>query len=105
MADTDRTTPAPSDGGSGTESSSLAILIQEVRRRNRNALVIDAMYLFTTGFLFVIAVQGTWPAVIAAIPIATVLLFAWRSSAPFFVANVVAGVLGAVLTVAGFLPF
>lgn len=96
---------AATDGDRQSRSSTLAITVEELRRRNANALVIDVLFLFTTGFLTILALQGAWPAAIAAIPLATFLLFAWRSSMAFLVANLFTIVVAAIATVTGYVPF
>lgn len=97
---------ASSADGEGRDlRTTLSITGEELRRRNANSLVIDLLFTGTTGFLTILALQGFWPAVIAAVPLATFLLFAWYSSKPFFVANVLAIVVAAVATVTGYVPF
>lgn len=100
MADT-----ASADGDDRGPLTALSITVEELRRRNANALIIDLLFMSTTGFLTILALQGFWPAVIAAVPLATFLLFAWRSSKPFFVANALAVVIAAAATVTGYVPF
>jgi len=92
-----------SDDGRGL-TETLYVTGAEFRRRNRSALVIDVLYLFTVGFLTALAMHGFWPAAIAVVPLATFLLFAWRSSVPFFVANLLTIVLAAVATATGYVP-
>lgn len=64
----------------------------------------DVLYLFTTAFLATLAVRGFWPAMIATLPLATFLYFAWNSSRAFFFANLVAIALTAAATEAGVVP-
>ena len=85
--------------------TALTVAVEELRRRNANALVIDLLFMGTTGFLTILAFQGFWPAVIAAVPLATFLLFAWHSSKSFFLANLLAIGIAAAATVTGYVPF
>ncbi|WP_247728935.1 hypothetical protein [Halovivax limisalsi] len=96
---------AASDGTGRSPVGTVSRAVQELRRRNANALAIDAFYLFTTGFLTILAMEGFWPAVIAAGPLVAFLLFALRSSLPFFVTNLLAIALAVVATRAGYVPF
>ena len=80
---------------------SLGFSLEELRRRNRVAVGMDLLFLVTTGFFGHMAVRGFWPAVIAALPLATLLYFGWRSSKPFFVSQVLAIAVAAAVTVAG----
>lgn len=93
------------DGGSGGVADSLIVVGQEFRRRNASAVVVDVLYVFTTAFLATLAMRGFWPAVIAAVPLATFLYFAWKSTRAFFVANLFAIGVTAVATEAGVVPF
>ncbi|WP_254768673.1 hypothetical protein [Salinilacihabitans rarus] len=90
--------------GEGTLAESLVIVGQELRRRNGSAVAMDVLYLFTTAFLATLAIRGFWPAVIAALPLATFLYFAWHSSRPFFVTNLVVIAATAAATEAGLMP-
>ena len=94
-------TPGP-DGSQTTLRESFDL--EEFRRRNTSAVAIDVLYLFTTAFFATLAVRGTWPAVFAALPLATLLYFAWRSSVAFFVAQVLVFGLAVAATFAGVLP-
>ena len=85
-------------------ADSLTILGQELRRRNASAVAMDILYLFTTAFLAALAVQGFWPAVIAALPLGTFLYFSWHSSFPFFVSNIAVIALALAAGEAGLLP-
>lgn len=78
---------------------------EELRRRNASALSMDVLYLLTAAFLATLAVRGFWPAVIAGLPLAAFLYFAWKSSSAFFIAQLL--VIGATVyaTRAGLLPF
>ena len=98
-----------SDSPPGAERSDQAPLgrtvdLEEFRRRNPSAVAIDLLYLFTTAFLATLFVRGVWPAVIATVPLATLLYFAWRSTPAFFLAQILAAVLAVVATYAGVLP-
>lgn len=96
---------ASADGDDRDQQTTLSITVEELRRRNANSLAIDVLFLFTTGFLTILALQGFWPAVIAAVPLVTFLLFAFRSAKSFFVANLLAIVVAAAATILGFVPF
>lgn len=77
---------------------------EEFRRRNTTALTIDLLYLFATAFLATLWARGLWPGVIAALPLAAMLYFAWRSSTAFLVANVLAVFLSVLATAFGVMP-
>ena len=77
---------------------------EELRRRNRSAVAIDVLYLFTTAFFATLFVRAFWAAVFAALPLATLLYFAWRSTTAFFVAQLLVIVLSVGVTYAGLLP-
>lgn len=77
---------------------------EELRRRNLNAVVIDVLYLTTTAFFSTLLVRGFWPAVIAGIPLATMLYFAWESTEAFFVGQLVVVVLTVAATHFGVVP-
>lgn len=79
----------------------LGVSFEELRRRNRVAVGMDALFLVTTGFFGHMAARGFWPAVIAAVPIATLLYFGWSSSKPFFVAQVLTIAAAVAATLAG----
>lgn len=96
---------AASSDGDRDPLRTLSITVEELRRRNANSLAIDVLFLFTTGFLTILALQGFWPAVIAAVPLVTFLLFALRSATSFFVANLLAVGVAAIATVTGYVPF
>ena len=91
------------DGAAGP-ARGLRILAIEFRRRNVSALGVDVLYVFTTAFLATLAVRGLWPAAIAALPLATFLYFAWKSTRAFFLANLAAVALSVGATEAGFVP-
>lgn len=96
---------AASDGTGQSSTGAISLAVEELRRRNQNALAIDGFYLFTTGFLTILAMKGFWPVVIAAGPLAAFLLFALRSSLPFFLTNLLAIAIAVVATRAGYVPF
>jgi hypothetical protein len=77
---------------------------EELRRRNPNAVAMDVLYLLTTAFFAYLALQGTWPAVIAAIPLATLLYFGGKSSPPFFFAQLLLIVLTVLADTGGLIP-
>ncbi|SDR30896.1 hypothetical protein [Natronobacterium texcoconense] len=83
---------------------SLVLVGEEFRRRNASATAVDVLYVFTTAFLATLAIRGFWPAMIAALPLATMLYFAWNSSKPFFVANLLVIGLTVVATRADLMP-
>lgn len=85
-------------------ASSLGLDLEEMRRRNRVAVGIDALYLVTTGFFGYMFVMGLWSAAIAAVPMAAFLYFGWNSSKPFFVAQLLTIAVTVVAAVTGFLP-
>jgi len=80
------------------------VALEEFWRRNPSAVAIDVLYLFTTAFFATLFVRGFWPAVIAGIPMTTLLYFAWRSSKAFFIAQVITFLLALAGTVAGIMP-
>lgn len=84
--------------------SRTSVGLEELRRRNGSAVAIDVLYVFTTAFLATLAVRGFWPLVIASLPLATFLYFAWYSSRGFFLANVLAIALSVAATMAGLVP-
>ncbi|WP_243637812.1 hypothetical protein [Natrarchaeobius oligotrophus] len=92
------------DGGDDSPLDSLVVVGQEIRRSSANAVAVDVLYLFTTAFFATLAVRGVWPALIAALPLAVLLSFAWMSSRLFFLTNllVVLATVGA--TRAGYVP-
>ena len=77
---------------------------EELRRRNLSAVAIDVLYLFTTAFLATVAVRGLWPAVIVALPLATLLYFSWQSTTAFFVAQILVIALSVAATLLGVMP-
>lgn len=77
---------------------------EELRRRNLSAVAIDVLYLFTTAFLATVAVRGLWPAVIVALPLATLLYFSWQSTTAFFVAQILVIALSVAATLLGVVP-
>ena len=77
---------------------------QELRRSSANAVAVDVLYLFTTGFFATLAVRGFWPALIAALPIAVLLSFAWMSSRLFLLTNLIVVGVAAAVTRAGMMP-
>ncbi|WP_230198607.1 hypothetical protein [Halopiger goleimassiliensis] len=91
-------------GRRGDAVDSLFVLGEELRRRNASAVGVDVLYVFTTAFLATLAVRGFWPAVIAALPLATFCYFAWHSTRAFFVANVLAVAISIAVTEAGYMP-
>ncbi|MFC4436435.1 MULTISPECIES: hypothetical protein [Natrialbaceae] len=92
------------DGGGDGVLESLVVVGQEVRRSSANAVAVDFLYVFTTAFFATLAVRGFWPALIAALPIAVLLSFAWMSSRLFFLTNVVVIVVTVGATRAGMVP-
>lgn len=92
------------DGGSDGAFESLRVVGQEIRRSSANAVAVDLLYVFTAAFFATLAVRGFWPALIAALPIAVLLLFAWMSSRLFFLTNVVVIVTTVAATRAGLVP-
>lgn len=95
-----RSPPGEGDVGSFGDAFSL----DELRRRNPIAVSMDLLYLFTTGFFALLFIRGLWPAVIASVPIATLLYFGWRSSVAFFVAQVFAIMAAVAAWYAGIVP-
>jgi hypothetical protein len=97
-----------SDGGTTprtrTEQIRDAFDPKEVQRRNPSSVAIDALYLFTTAFLATVFVRTVWSAVIVALPLFTMIYFAWRSTAAFFAAQVLAVALAVAATYTGVLP-
>lgn len=77
---------------------------KEFHRRNANAVVIDLLYLFAMAFFTTLLVRGLWPAVIAGIPLATLLYFAWHSTRAFFLGQLAVVVLTAIATYTGVVP-
>ena len=96
------------DGGPGVRSAADRIRgsfdPEELRRRNPNAVAMDVIYLLTTAFFAYLALQGTWPAVIAALPLAALLYFGGKSSPPFFFAQLLLIVLTVIAESAGLVP-
>ncbi|WP_235920829.1 hypothetical protein [Natronorubrum halalkaliphilum] len=74
------------DGGI---ADSLIVVGQEVRRSSVNAVAVDLLYVFTTAFFATLAVRGFWPLLIAALPLAVLLAFAWMSSRLFLLTNLI----------------
>lgn len=99
---------ARADGGSprGLRGSRGGAIFdpEELRRRNLNAVVVDGLYLFTTAFLVTVALRGFWPAVIAAVPLATLLYFSWQSTTGFFIAQILVILLTVAATFLGVNP-
>ena len=79
----------------------LGVSFEELRRRNRVAVGMDLLFLLTTGFFAHMAVRGLWPAVISAVPLATLLYFGWSSSKPFFVSQALTVAVTVAATVVG----
>ncbi|MCU4741111.1 hypothetical protein OB955_06810 [Halobacteria archaeon AArc-m2/3/4] len=94
------------DDGSGSDGvlDSLVIVGQEIRRSSANAVAVDVLYVFTTAFFTTLAVRGFWPALVAALPLAVLLSFAWMSSRLFLLTNLVVVVLTVGATRAGYVP-
>ena len=95
----------------------IGLLIEEFRRRNVAAVAMDLLYLFTVAFFAVMLTMAweeisigplwisfSWPAVIGIIPLGLLLYFGWRSSKPFFLAQLLVIVLTVVASSAGLLP-
>ena len=89
---------------SGGPLESLVVVGQEIRRSSANAIAVDFLYVFTTAFFATLAVRGFWPALIAALPIAVLLSFAWMSSRLFFITNVLVIGVTVAATRAGYIP-
>lgn len=94
----------PADGGFRSSLYGTGFDPEEFRRRNPNAVAMDVLYLLTTAFFVYLALQGFWPAVIAFVPLATLLYFGVKSSTPFFVAQLLAIAITAVAASAGLVP-
>lgn len=96
------------DGGQAEDSTSRpfggAFDVEELRRRNRVSVGMDVLYLVTTGFFAILAIKGFWPALIAGIPLATLLYFGWSSSKAFFIAQLLAIVVAVLAEFAGLIP-
>ncbi|GAB7018696.1 hypothetical protein [Halostagnicola sp. A-GB9-2] len=96
------------DAGNGGDSDgvleSVIVVGQEMQRSSANAVAVDVLYVFTTAFFATLAIRGFWPALIAALPIAVLLSFAWMSSRLFFLANVLVIVVTIGATRAGYVP-
>ena len=95
------------DDGGGRDGSALESLVvvgQEIRRSNPNAIAVDGLYAFTAAFFAMLAVQGLWPAVIAAFPLVVMLYFAWKSSRLFLLTNLIVIVLAVAAMRAGYIP-
>lgn len=114
-----------SDDGDGVRHS-LAVLGQEIRRSNPNAVAVDVVYAFATAFFATLGARALWPAVsaaargdrpgvsfweltgptlIAAVPLVVMLYFAWKSSRGFLVTNLFVVAVTAVATWMGYVPF
>jgi hypothetical protein len=89
---------------SGRRPARREFSVEELRRRNPSAVSMDVLYLFTTGFFGVLLVKGFRPTLIAALPLAALLYFGWRSSRAFFLAQVVAVAAAAAASRAGLVP-
>ncbi|MFB6082322.1 MAG: hypothetical protein ABEJ67_05825 [Halanaeroarchaeum sp.] len=72
MTETSRT-----DGWTG------GIRFEELRRKNPTALAMDGLYLSIVAFFTFLAMQGFWPAAIAAIPLLALFALGYRSSPAF----------------------
>lgn len=112
----------PDDGGvGGTDGRSTdpAVLLEELRRRNAAAVGMDLLFLFTVAFFAVLLPRGweptevgpgvlelpfSWPAVITGLPLALLLYFGWRSSKPFFAAQLLTIAVTVYASHAGLLP-
>lgn len=99
------------------DTRSVAIQLQELGRRNQRALAMDALYLFTTSFFAVLATKAwdtwtvagisipySWAALIAAVPLAGLFYFGWRSSLAFLAAQLATIAVTIVVAWAGLLP-
>lgn len=64
----------------------------------------DLLLLVTVGFFAILAGYGLWPAVIAAVPLLTMLYFGLRSSPAFFLAELLAMVLAVAGSYTGIIP-
>jgi hypothetical protein len=78
--------------------------VTELRRRNRRAVAVDLIYLFTTAFFATLTIRGVRPAIIAAPPLLAFLYLARRSSWRFFVTNLLVVALSLLATAAGLQP-
>jgi hypothetical protein len=78
---------------------------EEIRRRNLIALGMDLLILVTVGFLAILFTKGFWASMIAAVPVAVLLYFGWKSSKAFFVAELLAIVLAIVAIYTYMLPY
>lgn len=87
-----------SDGTTGSTSQRFA---RELRQKNTRALALDGLYFFMTAFFAFLATQGVWPAAIAAIPLAGLLYFGWKSSRPFFLGQVIVAIATVAFVVSG----
>lgn len=90
---------------SALEELERAFDLEELRRRNPLSLGMDALILFTTGFLAILFTKGAWPAAIAVVPTVALLFFGWSSSRAFFVAQLLAVAVVVLATVVGPLPY
>lgn len=81
-----------------------AVVVEELRRRNPVAVVMDLLYLFTVAFFAHHLLQGFWAAVIGGIPLALLLYFGWRSSRAFFLTELAVIGLTLVVSNAGYIP-
>ncbi|WP_254863238.1 hypothetical protein [Halovivax gelatinilyticus] len=93
-----------STGGSDGVVRSIVVVGQEIRRSSANAVAVDVLYVFTTAFFATLAVRGTWPALIAGLPLVVMLAFAWMSSRLFLLTNLIGVGLAVVLTRLGYIP-
>ncbi|WP_241175182.1 hypothetical protein [Natronolimnobius sp. AArcel1] len=100
----EQTGPEAATGDSRGLLESLVIVGQEIRRSSANAVAVDFLYVFTTAFFATLAIRGTWPALIALLPIAVLLSFAWMSSRLFFLTNMLVIGVAVVVTRAGYMP-
>lgn len=78
--------------------------LEELRRRNEIAVLMDVLYLVTVAFFAVMLTRGFWPVAIAAIPLSALLYFGWSSSRAFFIAQVLTTVATVAASTAGVLP-
>lgn len=104
MTPNEATTDGDEANGSRSRPLGGALDPEEFRRRNEVAVGMDVLYLVTTGFFAVMLTRGFWPAVIAAVPLLTLLYFGWSSSRAFFIAQVLTVVATVVASAAGVLP-
>ena len=88
----------------GNLPAAVRLELTELRRSNLSAVGMDLLFLYTTGFFAHHLIRGFWPLMIAAIPLVGLLYFGWRSSKPFFVAQVLTVVITVFASLYGLVP-